>query len=87
MSSPATALPEPPVLSGEQTRVAIVTNNYPNLQDVDVYQLLAGARKGNGDSVNHMFNQEIYPQHILTEREWFNEYNSQSAIDFTYVKF
>ena len=72
-------------LSGEQTRVAIVTNNYPNLQDVDVYQLLAGARKGNGDSVNHMFNQEIYPQHILTEREWFNEYNSQSAIDFTYV--
>lgn len=74
-----------PNLSGEQTRVAIVTNNYPNLQDVDVYQLLAGARKGNGDSVNHMFNQEIYPQHILTEREWFNEYNSQSAIDFTYV--
>lgn len=74
-----------PNLSGEQTRVAIVTNNYPNLQDVDVYQLLAGARKGNGDSVNHMFNQEIYPQHILTEREWFNEYNSKSAIDFTYV--
>ena len=74
-----------PNLSGEQKRVAIVTNNYPNLQDVDVYQLLAGARKGNGDSVNHMFNQEIYPQHILTEREWLNEYNSQSAIDFTYV--
>lgn len=74
-----------PNLSGEQKRVAIVTNNYPNLQDVDVYQLLAGARKGNGDSVNHMFNQEIYLQHILTEREWFNEYNSQSAIDFTYV--
>ena len=74
-----------PNLSGEQTRVAIVTNNYPTLQDESVYQLLAGARKGNGDSVNHMFNQEIYPQHILTEREWFNEYNSQSAIDFTYV--
>lgn len=74
-----------PNLSGEQKRVAIVTNNYPTLQDVDVYQLLAGARKGNGDSVNHMFNQEIYPQHILTEREWFNEYGSQSAIDFTYV--
>lgn len=74
-----------PNLSGEQTRVAIVTNNYPTLQDESIYQLLAGARKGNGDSVNHMFNQEIYPQHILTEREWFNEYNSQSAIDFTYV--
>lgn len=54
--------------------VAIVTNNYPKLQDVNVYQLLAGARKGNGDEVNHMFNQEVYPQHILTEDEWIAEY-------------
>lgn len=54
--------------------VAIVTNNYPTLADDSVYQLLAGARKGNGDSVMHSFNQEIYPQHILTESEWVAEY-------------
>lgn len=64
--------------------VAIVTNNYPTLQDVDVYQLLAGARKGNGDSVNHMFNQEIYPQHIMSEREWMAEYNEPDSIKNTH---
>lgn len=56
-------------------RVAIVTNNYPTLQDENVYQLLAGARKGNGDEVNHMFNSEIYPQHILSEESWMVEYD------------
>lgn len=65
--------------------VAIVTNNYPSLQDDSVYQLLAGARKGSGDSVMHAFNQEIYPQHILTESEWMAEYNMIDAIKNTQV--
>lgn len=74
-----------PSIGYRSESVAIVTNNYPTLQDVDVYQLLAGARKGNGDSVNHMFNQEIYPQHILTEREWLNEYHEPDAVKNTYL--
>lgn len=64
--------------------VAIVTNNYPELNDVSVYQLLAGARKGSGDSVMHNFNTEVYPQHILSEREWIVEYCHRDAIKNTH---
>lgn len=63
--------------------VAIVTNNYPELNDEDTYQLLAGARKGQGDEVNHMFNKEVYPQHILTESEWICEYGYPDAVRMT----
>lgn len=64
-------------------KVAIVTNNYPKLKDKDVYQLLAGARKGRGDGVVHSFNLEIYPQHILTEAEWMAEYGDEFAVSLT----
>lgn len=64
--------------------VAIVTNNYPMIADKSVYQLLAGARKGNGDEVNHMFSQEIYPQHIMTEIEWMAEYGEIDSIKNTH---
>lgn len=64
--------------------VAIVTNNFPTLSKESVYQLLAGARKGRGDSYNHMFNKEVYPQHILTEAEWLAEYQEHEAIKMTY---
>lgn len=64
--------------------VAIVTNNYPTLWDDSVYQLLAGARKGNGDSVMHAFNQETYPQHILTENEFICEFGDMGEIGNTY---
>lgn len=64
--------------------VAIITNNFPHIGDESVYQLLAGARKGNGDEVNHMFNSEIYPQHILTETTWMAEYNEPDSVKNTY---
>lgn len=64
--------------------VAIVTNNYPGLADKDVYQLLAGARKGQDDSINHMFNIEIYSQHILSEAEWMADYNEPDSIKNTH---
>lgn len=69
-----------PNLPSEKHHVAIVTNNFPGLQDECVYQLLAGARKGSGDEVNHMFNKEVYPQHILSESEWFAEYGNEAAL-------
>ena len=64
--------------------VAIVTNNYPKLEDKNTYQLLAGARKGQGDEVLHSFNIETYPQHILSEEEWMVEYDEPLAVATTY---
>lgn len=63
---------------------AIVTNNYPKLEDKGVYELLAGARKGQGDEYVHQFNLEVYPQHILSEDEWLNEYGDGDAVMNTY---
>lgn len=62
--------------------IAIVTNNYPMLNDAAVYQLLAGARKGNGDEVNHQFNIETYPQHIMSKEEWLAEYDQEQITPF-----
>lgn len=63
--------------------VAITTNNYPALEDCSVYQLLAGARKGNGDEVIYSFNSEVYPQHILSDEEWMAEYGDEFAMMLT----
>lgn len=64
--------------------VAIVTNNYPAIEDEDTYQLLAGARKGNGDSLVYNFNREVYPQHVLNDREFEREFPVGYALDATH---
>ena len=61
--------------------VAIVTNNYPTLDDKATYELLAGARKGNGNELVYNFNIECYPQHILSADEFIAEYSLDFAAE------
>lgn len=75
----------PIIDSNDGHNVALITNNYPKIIDAPVYQLLAGARKGNGDEVNHMFNQEVYAQHIMSEEEWIADYKDEGAVMMTKI--
>lgn len=64
--------------------VAIDQNNYGEMEDKHVYELLAGARK-NGDSYAYFFTEQTYPQHVLNEKEWdFNYPGYDKAMDATY---
>jgi len=63
--------------------IAMVNNNFPSIEDREVYELLAGARK-NGDSYSYNFENCTYPQHILTEKEWRLEYDVNNAVANTY---
>ena len=63
--------------------LAIDNNNYPTIQDKDVYELLAGARK-HGDGYSYHFNDCTYPQHILDELSWLTEFHNPIAVANTY---
>jgi DNA polymerase III alpha subunit len=69
---------------GKYNSVAVVTNNFPLVDDRVIYELLAGARKGSGDDVVYSFNTECYPQHIMSAVEWNSEYKSREAMAMTY---
>jgi DNA polymerase III alpha subunit len=64
-------------------KVAISQNRYPTPQDKQAYQLLAGARKS-GNGWNFRFNDQTYPQHILTTEEWFRIWRDEEAINNTH---
>lgn len=70
----------------EHDPVAIQNNRYPEVQDKEVYQLLAGARRA-GKGYNYLFNDQTYPQHYLSDEEFQNEigHNSYSAIWNSFV--
>ncbi len=69
---------------GHPQAVAVQTNNYPLLGDKAVYELLSGARKdGASDGVIYSFNMEVYPQHILSEKEWLVEFHDAKAASVT----
>jgi DNA polymerase III alpha subunit len=64
--------------------IAIDNNNFAKVEDEEVYQLLAGARKqGSGYSFN--FLDQTYPQHILSQVEFITEYKDTLAIKHTKV--
>jgi DNA polymerase III alpha subunit len=64
--------------------LALDNNQYPEVFDREVYELLAGSRKqGTGYIFN--FNNATYPQHILNAEEWMAEYNNPVAVQNTYV--
>jgi DNA polymerase III alpha subunit len=48
--------------------IYIDCNNYINLKDRDIYQIVAGSSK-RGDDRNFNFDTTCYPQHVLSERE------------------
>ena len=48
---------------------ALQYNNYGEVGDKSVYQIMAGARK-NGEGYSHFFSDCTYAQHILTKGEW-----------------
>jgi len=52
--------------------VAIDIARYPNVEDKEVYQLLAGARK-NGTGYSYNFEDATYPLHRLTDSEFTAE--------------
>lgn len=56
----------------EKPAVAIQNNRYPNVDDKETYQLLAGARK-HGRGYTYLFNDQTYPQHYLSDEEFQNE--------------
>lgn len=58
--------------------IAVVTNNFPTIEDREVYELLAGARK-NGEGYSYFYNDCTYPQHILTEEEFDIQYGNSAA--------
>lgn len=64
-------------------KVAIVNNRYSRAEDKSIYQMLAGARK-QGTGVNFLFNDQTYPQHILSTEEWFRLWKDEEAIENTH---
>ncbi len=65
-------------------KLAINTNRYSTPEEKQTYQLLAGARKM-GKGYNYMFNDQTYPQHILSTAEWYRIWKDESAIDNTHL--
>lgn len=70
---------------GYNTRgsLAVNNNNYGDMKDKSVYELLCGARK-HGSGYVHKFENCIYPQHILSEEEFRAEYG-KLGVTATYV--
>jgi len=64
------------VLDVDLPRVAINTNYYTNVEDKPVYELLSGNR---GRSLH------TYPQHILSDEEWYRIWGDDKAIENTHV--
>ena len=63
--------------------IAIDQNNFPEIPDRDIYELLAGARR-NGTGFSYLFEDHTYPQHIMSEEEWMIEYGKKSACQLTH---
>lgn len=70
-------------LEADIPRVAISNNSYSNPDDMEVYQLLAGASK-RGDGFVYNMENATYPQHILTAEEHYAIWKDQSALDNTF---
>lgn len=64
-------------------KLAMSCNRYCTPQDKTVYQLLAGARRA-GDGLSFNFNDQTYPQHILTTPEWYRICGDEEAIANTH---
>jgi DNA polymerase III alpha subunit len=72
------------MLEFDKPFVALNNNAYSRPWDKEPYELLAGARK-HGDGFRYLFNDQTYPRHILSEKEWLRLWpNRQDAIDNTY---
>lgn len=63
--------------------IYIDCNNYINLQDRDIYQIIAGSSK-RGDDRNFHFDTACYPQHVSSEREAI-AYFGKDCVDHTDV--
>jgi DNA polymerase III alpha subunit len=68
----------------DHPKIAINTNRYCRAEDKSTYQLMAGARR-NGTGLNYLFNDQTYPQHILSTDEWFRMWGDESAIENTHI--
>jgi len=64
--------------------LAIDNNEFPEADDREVYELLAGARK-NGEGYSYFYQDQSYPQHILSHDEWLSEYSDHEAIVRTHT--
>jgi DNA polymerase III alpha subunit len=74
----------PMYLDIDLPKVAMNVNRYSHPQDKVIYQCLAGARK-NGDGYSFKFNEQTYPQHILSEKEFLRIWKGQEdAVANTY---
>lgn len=74
----------PMYLNIDIPKVMMNVNRYPHPQDKVIYQCLAGARKA-GDGYSYKFNEQTYPQHILSEKELLRIWKGQvEAIQNTY---
>lgn len=69
---------------GEFSGAAVVTNNFPLMEDRPIYELASGSRKEDSNTIKYDFNHECYPQHIMTEKEWLHEYGDSGAVLMTY---
>jgi DNA-directed DNA polymerase III PolC len=56
-------------------------NNYINLRDRDIYQIVAGSSK-RGEDRNFNFETSVHPQHVLSERE-AQAYFGQEPVAYT----
>lgn len=74
----------PMMLDIDVPKVMMNINRYPHPQHKPIYQALAGARKA-GDGYNFRFNEQTYPQHILSERELLRLWPGyEEAVENTY---
>lgn len=64
-------------------KVYINENSYPYPWDKGTYQAFCGARK-HGDGFRYLFNDQTYPQHVLTEDEFMHMWGEKSAVENTY---
>lgn len=60
--------------------VYIDNNNYGNIDDKKVYQLMAGTRK-HGEGYIHKFNEAIYDQHILSNLEARDQFGEKACFN------
>lgn len=67
----------------DHPKVFINENSYPYPWDKGTYQAFCGARK-HGTGFRYLFEQQSYPQHILSEAEFLQIWNEPSAIENTY---
>lgn len=61
--------------------IYIDNNNYGDISDANIYELMAGSRK-HGNGYIHNFNSAIYPQHILNIQEAQIE-STSGAVSYT----